>query len=653
MNVDTKYYTYDLECYPNIFTFCGKFKDSDEIQMFEVSDRINQTHELVTWLSYLRNVQAEMIGFNNIGYDYYLIHEAMTNPYTFDHNKAFQLSQTIIVSQGVGKTIERIRPHNRLIAQIDMMKVCHFDNNNKHTSLKALQFAMRSESLEDLPFKIRPLNDQEKNKLRDYNVHDVLETEKFFLINEHLIDLRREYLNDGILKGDVLNFSDVKIGVEYLTARIGRNKCYTGSKPRHTFRERVVLNSIILPKIQYRTDMFNEVISWFKSQTIYIQSKVRPKLEVSLGGLDFHFGVGGVHASAENKIYKSNETHQIIDIDVTGMYVSVAIANKFAPEHLGDSFVEAYAQIKLDRSRYKKGTSRNAVLKLAGNGAFGNFNNIYSCFYDPQCLLSVTINGQLQLLQLAEILSLIPDCELIQANTDGITVYINKKYEHLFKLWCDIWEKMVGLELEEVRYSRMWIRDVNNYIAEKMNGELKRKGAYWYPLTLAEYEGWWNKDYSNLASKMAAEKVMTHSWPVEIAIRLVTNPFDFMLRYKATGGSILYIGEQEQLKTVRYYVSLSGQPMKKVAPPKGEVGQYKRASKLKDDYFNEVMKEIGKNVWDKRVHTKNRNTYAIVATNIKDGWKVRQCNVAKDFNWNDVDWTFYIEEAKKIIIGSK
>ncbi len=146
---------------------------------------------------------------------------------------------------------------------------------------------------------------------------------------------------------------------------------------------------------------------------------------------------------------------------------------------------------------------------------------------------------------------------------------------------------------------------------------------------------------------------MTHSWPLEAAIKLVTDKFDFMLRYKATGGSQLFIGEDEQLKTVRYYVSVSGKPMKKISPPKGELGEYKRANKIKDSVFEAVMKEIGKGVWDARVHTKNKSKYGPVETSIEEGWLVKECNVAAKFDWSDVDWKYYIEEAKKLIVGSK
>jgi len=649
----SRYYTYDLEVYPNIFTFCGKFKGSEEVQLFEISDRKNQLQELVTFISYLRNVGAEMVGFNNLGYDYFLIHQIMNNPYNFTYETAYNLSQRIFQSQYGGKRMRGIGPSNRVVPQIDMMKVCHFDNKAKMTSLKALQFAMRSESLEDLPFDIRALNDQEKDTLCSYNVHDVTETEKFFLKNEHLIDMRREYITNGTLLGDVLNYNDTKIGAEYMISRLGKGKCYSGGKPRQTFRESVEFRKIILPKIKFRTEPFQEVLSWFMQQTFYVAGGTRPKLEKHLAGLEFHFGLGGVHASADNKIFHTTDTHQIIDIDVASMYPAVAIVNRIAPEHLGESFVTAYRQIRDDRMRYAKGTSQNGMLKLALNGTYGNSNNTFSPFYDPRYTYSVTVNGQLQLLQLAEMIDLIPDCEIIQVNTDGITVRLNNEYKYLFDLWCGEWERETGLVLEEVLYNRMWIRDVNNYISETMDGKLKRKGAYWYPTNDKEYEGWWNKDFSNLASKKATEKVLTDSWPVEAAIRLVTDPFDFMLRYKCPKASNLYIGNEKQLKTVRYYVSTAGQPMKKISPPKGEEGQYKRKNKLTDKFFDQVMSEIGKDKWDERIHTKNKSKYAIRESSIQSGWKVKQCNVASDFNWNDVDWNYYIEESKKNIIGSK
>ena len=648
-----RYFVYDLEVYPNIFIFAIKCTLTDQKWVFEISDRKNELQELITFLSWLRNAAIENVGFNNLGYDYPIIHELMTNPYQFGYEKAYQMSQRIITNPNRNFNPFHVKHSERYIPQVDLLKVNHFDNDAKRTSLKALQFAMRSESLEDLPFKIRPLTNEEKDKLISYCFHDIDETEKFLFICEPAIEMRREYIEDGTLMGDVLNFSDVKIGTEFLINRIGRHKCFAGGRPRSTQREFIEFKSIVFPKIFYRTEMFFEVMEWYRKQTYYVGKENDIHLTKNLAGLDFYFGVGGLHASADNKIFTSDDDYQIIDIDVAGMYVAVGIVNKLAPEHLGDTFIAAYKGIQDDRKRYPKDSGKNKALKLAGNGAYGNSNNAYSPFYDPKYTFTVTVNGQLQVLQLVEMIDLIPDCELIQANTDGITVRILKANIPFFNMWCREWEKMTNLVLEEVLYKRMWIRDVNNYIAEKMGGKFKLKGAYWYPEKLADYDGVWNKDFSNLASIKAAVLAITEDIPVWAAVRLMTDPFDFMLRYKATGESRLFIGEEEQLKTVRYFVSACGQPMKKVAPPKGEAGQFKRANSLKDDFFETVMKEIGKDVWDARIHTKNKSKYGITETAVQSGRKVRECNKANKFNWDEVDWDFYTKEAEKLLIGAK
>lgn len=651
-----KLYYYDLETYPNCFLFAGKFENDSQVYIFEISDRVNQRDELLSHLSYIQNTGAYMVGFNSLSFDYPILHELLSMPYTFDAAKASHLATQIIGSQTYGNNPNSIRFNDRIIPQIDLVKINHFDNPAKRTSLKSLQFAMRSESVEDLPFEIRNLTPPEMDLLRSYNIHDLTETEKFGGKCRHLIIMRQELINDGVITGDVLNYSDVKIGIEYLIKKIGRQKCFvSGSKPKQSFRTEVQFKNVILPKINFRTERFNEVLEWFKQQRIVINSEERPKLEITLADLQFHFGVGGVHASVENSYFSSDEEYVIKDIDVSGMYVAVAIANEFYPEHLGQDFVTAYRQLQSDRKRYAKGSTMNLVLKLAGNGVYGNSNNPYSCFYDPKYTFSVTVNGQLQLLQLVESLSLIPGLRLIQANTDGITALVPRRLVHFFELWKSDWESATGLKLEEVDYSKMFIRDVNNYLAITMDGKIKRKGAYAYPIKDEDYWGGsgseWHKDFSNLAAQKGVEQVMLTGCKPEEIVRLISNPFDFMLRYKTPAGAKVYIGEKEQLKTTRYYVSVRGEKMFKRSKPKGPVGTYKRRNRISDKEFNSIVSQISEGVWDERIHTKNKSKYEEVVTSIESGWLVKQCNNFRDFDWSDVNFDYYIEQIQKLVIG--
>lgn len=651
INQPLSFYIYDLETYPNCFLWSGKFFGKSEYQVFEMSSRKNQRSELLTFLSYLQNLGVQLVGFNSVGFDYPITHELLNNIHTFTFETAYQECVKIINSQGYG--FSQIGYKDRILPQIDLAKINHFDNMNKRTSLKSLQVAMRSPSVEDLPFEPGTiLTSEQMDTMIRYNCHDILRTEDFLKRNMHLIEMRKELLDTGVLTGDVLNFSDVKIGTEYLVKKIGRAKCYSGNKPRQTFRESVDLKEVILPKIFFRTENFDEVLSWFKKQIIYTKAEERPHFEKKLANLDFFFGVGGVHASVEGKKFESNATHVIKDIDVAGMYPAIAVVNGFAPEHLaGKDFNDAYRQIQLDRGRYKKGTPMNAMLKLAQNGVFGNSDNAYSCFYDPKYAKSITVNGQLQILQLAETLSLIPGLQLIQANTDGITCYLPRELEHLFQFWKMDWEQMTDLKLEETEYFKMWIRDVNNYLCIDTRGKIKRKGAYWYPIEEKDYDGVWNKDFSKMVVQKVTEQVLINDWNPDALIRLMTDPFDFMLRYKTPAGAYVLIGDQKMPKTVRYYISKSGQPMKKVAPPKGVVGAFKRKNALTDEFYKSIMSEIEPGSWDVRIHTKNKSVYEIVETKIESGWLVKECNVASNFDWNDVDYDYYVEEIKKLLIG--
>lgn len=650
-------YYYDLETYVNCFLFIGGFDSEKDTHIFEISSRRNDRDALLKWLSYLQNLGVTMVGFNNLPFDYPILHELLTQPYTFDAAKAHAIAQKLIETQNFNRNLNIIPMRERLLPQIDLMKVNHFDNRAKTTSLKALQFAMRSESVEDLPFDpLVPLVNEQMDDLRSYGTHDKNETKKFGTKCKPMIQMRKDLIDHGVLSGDVLNFSDVRIGTEYLISKIGRGKCYLGpGKPRQSRRTSVAFAEIILPKIKFQTTPFQMVLDWFKAQTIFLGREERPRLDVDLGGLHFYFGVGGVHASAENKFFKTDDRYIVKDVDVGGMYPSIAVANGFAPEHLGENFVTAYRQLRADRKQYPKGSMMNLVMKLANNGVFGNSNNEYSPFLDPKFTFGITINGQLQLLQLAEYLCLVPGVELIQANTDGITAIVPRDVEPFFQLWCNEWEAISGLKLEHATYDRMWIRDVNNYIAIDDKGKIKRKGAYWYPLTDEDYHGSsgsnWNKDFSNLTAQKGVEACLLYEGRPADVVRLFVDPYDFMLRYKATGDARVFIGNKLQRRTTRYYVSTRGESMRKVAPPKGTPGNYKRKNGLTDSFFVEILKTLQPRTWDARIHTKNKSKYQEVTTGIESGWLVKECNLASDFDWRDVDFRYYEKEISKLLIG--
>jgi hypothetical protein len=90
--------------------------------------------------------------------------------------------------------------------------------------------------------------------------------------------------------------------------------------------------------------------------------------------------------------------------------------------------------------------------------------------------MATTINGQLLLTMLAEMLMDIEDSKLIQINTDGLTMVIPKSKLSEYYDLCDKWMEITKLQLEYVEYSKMIIFDVNNYLSFYTNGKYKAKG---------------------------------------------------------------------------------------------------------------------------------------------------------------------------------
>jgi len=97
--------------------------------------------------------------------------------------------------------------------------------------------------------------------------------------------------------------------------------------------------------------------------------------------------------------------------------------------------------------------------------------------YDPKALLSVTINGQLFLLMLAEQLEE-AGIKIDMCNTDGITAIIPIEKENLFKEIYNKWEEMTKMVLEEVNYTKVVRKNINNYLAISTDGKIKRKGLF-------------------------------------------------------------------------------------------------------------------------------------------------------------------------------
>ena len=67
-------WVYDIETYVNVFTIAFEHADAPITLSFEISDWRNDSKEIIAFLEYLKDTNARMVGFNNLGFDYPVLH---------------------------------------------------------------------------------------------------------------------------------------------------------------------------------------------------------------------------------------------------------------------------------------------------------------------------------------------------------------------------------------------------------------------------------------------------------------------------------------------------------------------------------------------------------------------------------------------------
>jgi hypothetical protein len=650
---------FDIETYPNTFTLCALDAESDSGGVFEISPRRDDREAMFRWLFWLSQNRIEMIGFNNIGFDYPVIHAMMNNPTGATADFAYRKAMSIIQGQNNDRFGSIIWPNERYIPQIDLFKIMHFDNKARSTSLKSLEFAMRSASVEDLPFPVGTMLTAEQiDTLIAYNGHDVTETKAFYHKVKDKIEFRRTLT--AKYERDFMNHNDTKIGKDYFIMQLGDDVCFTrdanGKRaPKQTPRPSIALGEVIFPYVRFAHPEFNRILDWFRAQVITETKGVFEDVNCVVDGFRFDFGTGGLHGSLTNVVVEEDEDHMILDADVTSMYPSLGIVNRIYPEHLGERFCDIYTDIKNQRVSFAKGTPENEMLKLALNGVYGDSNNKYSPFYDPKYTMAITINGQLSICMLAEQLMAIPGLQLIQVNTDGLTCRFPRKMEPMVRYVYASWEKQTGLDLEYAQYRKMVIKDVNNYVAVTTKNKAKCIGTYvpYDSSGLAEHQKnakGWHQDQSAMIIPKAAVEHIVHGADPEQFIRSHTDPFDFMCRAKAPRGSELFVGGNKVSRTIRYYIARQGGPLLKVSPAKeGEVeGWYKRRNGVSVADYQAWHAAWG-NTWNPEIHTGNKSIYETRHLGLETGWNVALCNRAEHFVWSNVNYDYYVNEVKKLL----
>lgn len=274
---------FDIETYPNCFTFATVYSNGKGMRAFEISDRKNEVEELLDFFRKVKGAGHRFVGFNNNGFDYPVIHYILQKArkvhgtekkLKVTAKELYDVAMKLINSGKENKFGSAIKEKDVIIPQVDLFKVHHFDNKARATSLKMLEYNMRSNDIEDLPFPVgMTLNDEQKDTLIKYNKHDVSETLKFYWYSFENLKLRKDLTEQ--FGFDCTNFNDTKIGKELFIRTLEKEApgcCYTktefGREVRQTKRDNIVIKDCLFPYIKFDRPEFQAVHKWFQNQVI-------------------------------------------------------------------------------------------------------------------------------------------------------------------------------------------------------------------------------------------------------------------------------------------------------------------------------------------------------------------------------------------------
>lgn len=445
------------------------------------------------------------IGYNIRDYDSYIFKAILAgfNPY--------EVNEWIITKGLKGYQFSSVFRDYPLIT---------YDLLQLNTSLKQLE-AMQGHNVyeSEVDFRLeRKLTTKELTETIKYCRNDVEETINLFTQLKGDFDVQLELIREFKLPISYMGKTQSQLVAEIMQAQ--RVDC----KDEFNLNFPAYLSKIV----KYRS-----IVDWyraFKTDKEFTDEEKKElyskKLSVVVAGVKHDFGWGGLHG-ALSKYYGEG---WYLHIDVSQYYPSLTVGHNYFSRATSEEGKKRYDMMRRESIRLKKFPelkTKRAGYKLCNNKAYGCMKDKYNALYDPLMANNICVTGQLALLLLIEMLE--PHCKLIQSNTDGLIVKLNKldDYELIDDI-CWEWEQLTGVSLAfDPIIKRIYQKDVNNYLFINEDGDVEAKGAYVKSLSPLDND-------LPIVNK-AIREYMINGTPVEDTINSATELIDFQKIVKLSG----------------------------------------------------------------------------------------------------------------------
>lgn len=461
---------YDIEIFPNVFHCVCKDTETNKLYYFEISNRRNQLTELVDFFFY-KNTDKMFCGYNNKHYDDVVLNYIIDYYYKLDSlsyidvcKSLFNLSQTIITSEEGDTSKFKRWKYAKYFYSMDLLTMLF--SSKLRVGLKEMQVTMNYKNVEEYSGDFNDiLTDKDIDDMIAYNVNDVESTTE--LLNRLKDDVQLRLFIEQEYGIDALSMDSVKFG-ETLLLKKYCEQTNLGEQYVKTLRspmDYIPLKDVILPFVQYKNPILQDVLKDMQSQVVYSKERKGYEKKFVLSNVRYSVGVGGIHSLHTPKIFVPNEDEYIGHSDVASMYPSFIIKYKWIPRHLGEEFWKVYSQIYNERIEAKHSGQKlkNLALKLTLNSVTGKMQQETSWMYDPFSVFKIRINGQLILLMLVDRL-LELNCKIVQVNTDGVMYIAKKTQRSMVQEAIHDVEQLTQLVFESDDYEAFYQYAINDYI---------------------------------------------------------------------------------------------------------------------------------------------------------------------------------------------
>lgn len=364
-----------------------------------------------------------------------------------------------------------------------------------------------------VPFDIdRKLTEAEIAETVKYCRHDVEQTIEVFMQRKSEFDARMDLLKMFDLPLVYLGKTDAQLTAIILGAE-------RPARPRDDEFDIVPLPCLDLGPYDF-------IRSWYLDPANQDYSAT---LDFDIAGCPHKCAWGGLHGA----IAQYAGEGYFINVDVESYYPAEMIAHELLSRNVRDP--SKFKGIRDHRIELKHAKDpRQKALKLVINGTFGASKDKFNALYDPRQANMVCVNGQLMLIDLMHKLVRDAGAEIIQSNTDGVLIRMPDGFDGgpdaFYDRVDDVayeWEHRTGMGLEFDEFTRVYQKDVNNYVLVAADGSMKTKGAYVKKLGPL--------DYDLAVVNKALVEYMVHGVPVEDTIAADDDLIDYQRVVKVSG----------------------------------------------------------------------------------------------------------------------